>query len=305
MSLPKELLLLVLDHVEHLPARDVAAMARCSRFLNHELRPRLFHTVTLNTARSLVVLEQFAVNSKQPHWGMLANHSLRGKGSQVPALHLVKNLATPLQYDMKRELSAEDSFSAACNILAACPNIDTVFLDFNSIKVAELLINSPNVTHLFFVMESPTEPPILLQQENVYQNLTHLWVHDLSVYCSAVQHGATVTPDAFPALTHLVGGIYPAMIAHTDMVTAGVSEILRFSRLQRFLFLIPVEKGSTTSVETMPIWHSLAALHDHRVHVMTVSIPSTKEWVFSSTLQWNKLTSELDTDVTWESGVPV
>jgi len=312
MSLPTELWALILDHIEHLPACDLAAMSRCSRFLNHKLRPRLFHTVTLSTARSLAAFDRF-VKSEQSQWGMLAARVLRRKEQrglsvmirQIPTLHLIRNLAIPLHYHMKDNLTAVGRFSAARNILAACPNIDTVFLDFDSSSVVELLVQNPKVTRLFFVMESPTERPILLQRENVYQNLTHLWVHDLTSCCNAARSGSGVTLEAFPALTHVVAGIYPSMIAHIAMVTAGVSEILRFSRLKRFLFLIPVGGGSTTSVEKMPIWHSLAALHDHRVHVMAVSIPSGKEWVFSSTLQWNRLTSECDTDVTWESGVPV
>jgi len=310
MSLPNELWDLILDHIEQLSACDVAAMSRCSRFHNHRLRAQLFHTVTLSSARSLVALDRF-VKSQQSQWGMLAARVLRRKerrtysGNRIPALHLIRNLAIPLHYNMKDNLTAEETFSAARNILAACPNIDTVFLDFNSSKAVQLLINSPNVTRLFFVMESPTERPILLQRENVYQNLTHLWVHDRTSCCNAARSGSGVTLEAFPALTHVVGGIYPAMLAHTAMVTAGVSEILRFSRLQRFLFIIPVAKGSTTSVEPMPVWHSLAALRDPRVYVMAVSILSAKEWVFSSTLQWNRLTSERDMDVTWESGVPL
>jgi len=312
MRLPKEVLILVLDHVGHLPARDVAAMARCSRFLNHELRPRLYHTVTLTTARSLVAFNRLTFGSKQPQRGVLATLFLRHKErhvvhpeSQTPALHFVRKLAIPLHENIKGEIKAANSFSVARDILAACPNINTVFLDFNCSEIIELLISNPNVTRLFFVMEYPSRYPILLQRQDGFQNLTHLWVHDLSACCSEAQRGATIRPQTFPALTHIVAGIYPAMIECTSIVTAGVREILHFGRLRRFLLLIPVAKGNTAKVERMSIWHSLAELQDPRVHAMAVTLPYTKEWLFSSTPLWNGLTSECDTGVTWESGVRV
>jgi len=314
MDLPIDIWFFVLGHIEQLPRRDVAAMARCSRFFNHQLRPRLFQTITLTTVDALQAWERVALEEHKPQRRTLATLLLRRKERHavrledwVPVLHLVRNLgvSTRSMAGFRRNLTAR--ISTARTILGSCPNIDTVYFDFSLDSVIGLLLDNPNVTRLFFAGDNVLEAPILTERREGFQNLTHLWIHDLRYFWSAVAHdGSTVAPEVFPALTHIVAGSELDTLGCEDQIARAVREILRFSSLQRFLFLFPVEEGQEIQIETMPLWPLLVELRDPRVCLMTATYPRGSLWrVYMPIWRWNALTDIRADAVTWESGVPV
>jgi len=315
MDLPIEIWFFVLGHIENLPRRDVAVIARCSRFFNHQLRPRLFQTITLTTVDALQTWERAALEEHKSQRRTLATLFLRRKerhaGRQedwVPTLHLVRNLGVSTRSMAGARRSLISRIQAAKTILGSCPNVNTVYFDFNldSVIGFKLLLDNPNVTRLFFTGDDFPRASILTERGESFHNLTHLWIHDLRYFWNATFINSTVAPEGFPALTHIVAGSEHDTAGDEDEITRAIRKILRFESLQRFLFLFPVEDGQELRIETTSIWPFLVALRDPRVCVMATPYPSSNlRMVYMPILRWDALTDIRADAVTWESGVPV
>jgi len=302
MDLPDELWLLVLKHIEVFKRQDITAMALCSRFFCTELEPRLYHTVTLRSAAAFRAFERLALYARNPKNQRFRVRLPRRRVKLVNAadvlvprvhvLRLVRHLAITFSWVSGGiELATRRSSRA---ILTACYNVETFYIDrrFSASEVVALIHNQPNVTRAFLANEYFVVAPLILHRGSVMQYLTHIWLNN---FCHV-----TVFPDAFPALTHIVAGFERDVERLEAANVLSARELLRFTRLQRLLLLIPARQPS---LRPSSLVSALAALRDRRIYTVTDEVPDS--WTFKSIGRWVALTDVRGGGPTWTSGTPV
>jgi len=302
MDLPNELWLLVLKYVKVSERQHVAAMAHCSWFFYAELRPQLFHTVTLRSAATFQAFEHLALDTLKPQSRGFFSCFLLRRAKQVheanvvspriPVLHLVRNLAITFSWVIGRIENATRMSSRT--ILTACPNVETFYVDrrCTTDEVVALIQDQPNVTRVFLANDSFVVAPLVLHRGNGLQYLTHIWLNNFSYFI--------VDPEVFPALTHIVAGFDSEREVSENGIINGVRGMLRPARLQRLLLLIPAQQKDSRPTLSLP---ALAAIRDRRIYTATDYDPV--DWNFESNGRWNALTDVRGGGTTWTSGAPV
>jgi len=302
MDLPDELWLLVLKYVEGFERQDITTMALCSRSFCTELEPRLYHTVTLRSAAAFRAFERLALYARNPKNQIFRVRLPRRRvklvnaadalAPRVHVLRLVRHLAITFTWITGRiDLATQRSIRA---ILTACSNAETFYVDrrYSADEVVALIHDQPNVTRAFLANDIPLALPLIFHRGSGLQYLTHLWLNN---YCYI-----TVFPDAFPALTHIVAGFTSDAegLEGANVITA--RELLRFTRLQRLLLLIPARQPSSRPSSLLT---ALAALRDRRIYTLTEEVPDS--FNSKSIGRWVALTDVRGGGTTWTSGTPV